>query len=74
MQPNTRELEGAQARAELLSPADDLLRGVKAIAEFIGEEPAKANYQIARGYLPVTRRGRLIFGSKDVLRRHVRGA
>jgi hypothetical protein len=49
--------------------ADDLLHGVKAIAQFLGVSQRQAQWQIDTGAIPVARMGRLIVGSKSVLRR-----
>jgi hypothetical protein len=49
--------------------SEDLLHGAKAIADFLGIEERQARHQIDQGNIPVTRLGRLIIGSKQVLRR-----
>jgi hypothetical protein len=49
--------------------AQDLLHGAREIADFLGIEERQARHQIDRGNIPVTRMGRLIIGSKEVLRR-----
>jgi hypothetical protein len=51
--------------------ADDLFHGVKAIAEFIGVDERQVHWQIRQGHIPVARLGRLIVGSKAVLRDHL---
>jgi hypothetical protein len=50
------------------SLADDLLHGAEAIAGFLGIGERQARWQIDQGNIPVTRMGRLIVGSKKVLR------
>jgi hypothetical protein len=52
--------------------ADDLLHGVRVIAEFLGADPRQIHWQIHRGYIPVARLGRLIVGSKSQLREHLK--
>jgi hypothetical protein len=49
--------------------ANDLLHGAKEIADFLGIEERQARWQIDAGNIPTTRMGRLIIGSKNVLRR-----
>lgn len=49
---------------------DDLLRGVPAIAAFIGEKPSRTYYMCERGYLPVGREGSLYVASRQVLKDH----
>jgi len=49
--------------------ADDLLYGAKEIADFLGIEERQARWQIDHGNIPIVRMGRLIVGSKTVLRR-----
>ena len=53
-------------------PADqlDLLWGAKAIADFLGISEQQVFYQADRGYLPVTRQGRILAASKSRLRQH----
>jgi hypothetical protein len=48
----------------------DLLIGAAPIAEFLGLTERQARHQIDNGQIPVRRMGRLIVGSKRVLRRH----
>jgi hypothetical protein len=50
--------------------AQDLLIGAAPIAEFLGLTERAARHQIDNGQIPVTRMGRLIVGSKRVLRNH----
>jgi hypothetical protein len=50
--------------------ADDLLRGVKPIAEFIGESERRTFYLCQRGYIPCGKLGATWVGSKRVLRAH----
>jgi hypothetical protein len=52
------------------SLADDLLRGVKSIAEFIGESERKTFYLCERGYIPHGKLGTHLVASKTALRRH----
>jgi hypothetical protein len=49
--------------------ADDLLHGAREIGQFLGITERQARHQIDSGGIPVTRMGRLIVGSKTVLRR-----
>jgi hypothetical protein len=49
--------------------SQDLLIGAAPIAEFLGLTERQARHQIDNGAIPVTRMGRLIIGSKRVLRR-----
>jgi hypothetical protein len=51
------------------SLADDLLHGAKEIGDFLGITERQARHQIDHGNIPVSRMGRLIIGSKTVLRR-----
>ena len=53
--------------------ADDLLEGAQAIATFLGIEVRKVFHGVERGHIPVTRRGRIIIGSKRRLTRHYTG-
>jgi hypothetical protein len=50
--------------------ARDLLIGAGPIAEFLGLTERAARHQLDQGQIPHTRMGRLIVGSKRVLRRH----
>jgi hypothetical protein len=50
--------------------AQDLLIGAAAIAEFIGISERACRHQLDRGQIPHRRMGRLIVGSKRVLRCH----
>jgi hypothetical protein len=53
------------------SLAADLLRGAKAIGDFIGEPNTKrVFYLVERGYLPVGREGSMLTASKRVLSKH----
>jgi hypothetical protein len=52
------------------SLADDLLRGIKAIAAFIGENERRVYYMAERGYLPVGREGSTYVASKRALLAH----
>lgn len=49
---------------------DDLLRGVKQIADFINEEPRKANHKLATGKIPAGKEGNQWGASKTILRDH----
>jgi hypothetical protein len=50
--------------------ADDLLSGAKEIADFLGFPERKTRHQLDHDQIPHRRMGRLIVGSKRVLRRH----
>jgi hypothetical protein len=50
--------------------AQDLLIGAAAIATFLGLTERAARHQIDEGEIPHVRMGRLIVGSKRVLRNH----
>jgi hypothetical protein len=50
------------------SLAEDLLHGAKEIGDFLGITERQARHQIDNGAIPVTRLGRLIISSKQVLR------
>jgi hypothetical protein len=52
------------------TPADDLLRGVKKIAEFTGESDRRALYLLESGHLPGGKSGRIWIASKRVLSAH----
>jgi hypothetical protein len=52
------------------SLADDLLRGVKPIAEFLGESERRTFYLCERGYIPVGKVGTTWVASKKALRAH----
>lgn len=52
------------------SLADDLLRGVKPIAEFIGESERRTFYLLERRYIPGGKIGAAWVASKKVLRAH----
>jgi hypothetical protein len=53
-----------------ISLADDLLRGVKVIAQFIGESERRCYYMCERGYLPVGKEGSTYVASHHALREH----
>jgi hypothetical protein len=53
-----------------ISLADDLLRGVKVIAQFIGESERRTYYMAERGYLPVGKEGSIYVASRRALRAH----
>lgn len=50
--------------------AEDILRGVAAIAAFIGLPPRKCYYQLERGYLPAGKAGAEWIASRATLRAH----
>jgi hypothetical protein len=52
------------------SLANDLLRGVKPIAEFLGETERRTFYLCERGYIPVGKVGTAWVASKKALRAH----
>jgi hypothetical protein len=52
------------------SLADDLLRGIKPIAAFIGEPERRTFYLCEKGYIPVGKVGASWVASKKVLRAH----
>jgi hypothetical protein len=50
--------------------AEDLLRGVDAIAEYIGDSTRRTYYKLERGYLPAGKEGATWIASKSALRTH----
>jgi hypothetical protein len=52
---------------EQIEDALDVLHGVKEIAAFLRLPAHKAHYQIAKGWWPVIRRGKLILARKSEL-------
>jgi hypothetical protein len=50
--------------------ADDILRGVKNIADYINEEARATNHKLATGALPGGKEGNQWVASKSVLRDH----
>jgi hypothetical protein len=52
------------------SLADDLLRGVRPIAEFLGETERRTFYLCERGYIPAGKVGAAWVASKKALRAH----
>ena len=50
--------------------ADDLLRGVKNIADFIGDDERSTNHKLAKGHLPGGKEGQQWIASKTALRNH----
>jgi hypothetical protein len=50
--------------------SEDLLRGIKSIAEFIGETPRKTFYLAERKYIPIGKEGASWIASKKRLREH----
>jgi hypothetical protein len=61
---------GHDERAEPSDLADDLLRGIKRIAEFIGETESRTNYLGRRKLIPIGKIGRSWIASKRRLRKH----
>jgi hypothetical protein len=53
-----------------ISPADDLLRGVAAIGEYIGEPDRRVFYLCERGLIPCGKLGAGWVASKRTLRLH----
>jgi hypothetical protein len=53
--------------------ADDLLHGLKAIADEIGVTPRRAHYLCSNKMIPARQIGSIWVGSKSELRRHFRG-
>jgi len=49
--------------------ATDLLHGAKEIGDFLGISERAARHAIDAGSIPVTRMGRLIIGSRTILRK-----
>jgi hypothetical protein len=52
------------------SLADDLLRGVKAISEFIDEPERRTSYLLERRYIPAGKLGTQWIASRRTLRAH----
>jgi hypothetical protein len=50
--------------------ADDILRGVKSIADYINEDARATNHKLATGALPGGKEGNQWIASKAVLRDH----
>ena len=50
--------------------ADDILRGVKNIADYINEDARATNHKLATGALPGGKKGNQWIASKAVLRDH----
>jgi hypothetical protein len=50
--------------------ADDILRGVKNIADYINEDARATNHKLATGALPGGKEGNQWVASKSVLRDH----
>ena len=50
--------------------ADDILRGVKNIADFIGDDERSTNHKLAKGNLPGGKEASQWIASKTVLRNH----
>jgi hypothetical protein len=53
-----------------LEIGDDLLRGVKVIAQFINEEERATYHKLATGKIPAGKEGAQWIASKQVLREH----
>jgi hypothetical protein len=62
--------EAVAATVAETSLADDLLRGVKPIAEFLGENERRTFYLCERGYIPAGKCGSQWIASKRALRVH----
>lgn len=54
------------------SLADDIIRGVPAIADYTGEPLRRCRYMLYQGQLPAGQVGRTWIASKRVLREHYR--
>jgi hypothetical protein len=52
------------------SLARDLLRGTKAISEYIGEDPRRVYSLLQRNLLPCRKEGAVWVSSRSALRRH----
>jgi hypothetical protein len=52
------------------SLAEDVIRGIKSIAQDIGESERRTLYLCERGYIPVGKEGRIWVASRRVLREH----
>jgi hypothetical protein len=50
--------------------ADDRLRGIDPIAEFLGEKPRRVSYMVERKLIPYTKEGRSVVTRKSWLRAH----
>jgi hypothetical protein len=61
-------MASAPATAGETSLADDLLRGIKPIAEFIGETERRTYYLCEKGYVPAGKLGATWVASKRALR------
>lgn len=55
---------------EVVTPGDDALYGIKAIAEFIGRTPRQTHYLLYEGRIPAGKEGVLWRASKKALRAH----
>jgi hypothetical protein len=55
------------------SIADDILRGARAIGDYIGLPEKKVFYLAEQGHLPIGRIGATLIASKRVLREHYAG-
>jgi hypothetical protein len=55
------------------SIADDILRGARAIASFLGEDKRRVFYLAERGIVPIGREGKNLVASKRRLRQHYDG-
>jgi hypothetical protein len=51
----------------------DLLPGVKAIADYLGQPESKTGYQIRKGEWPTFRIGKLVYARKSELRARASG-
>lgn len=55
---------------EKTDPMDDLLRGAKAIGEFIKKKPGATNYALVKGWVPAFKEGAMWISSKSRIRQH----
>ena len=56
--------------SENISLSDDLLRGVRAIAEFIGEDERRVYYKCEKSLIPCGKEGNVYIASRRRLREH----
>ena len=52
-------------------PGDRIIRGVDAIASFLGEPKRRVNYMLVKKQIPAGRLGRCWYASERVLREHI---
>jgi hypothetical protein len=65
-------MEHNTSAADDISLGDDLLRGISAIAAFIGVDDRRAYYLAENKYIPVGKEGAIWIGLKSELRGHYR--